>query len=327
MDNQPVSDYEFASIRAAAGLLTRYEAEQILNCSVTNNVPSLKVLLAELGTKHGTTTGVLLLRARDKEGRNAVHYAAIGHCVKILEYLLDHGHFPNQPALRVALFHTTTTGNGENTAHYAIRQHCPPSFFDAIISAGTSAILEIPTADGFSPLHCAAIEDAAELITHMVATYDLDPCHAFTARTDDTNNGNNIDKAHLCVPVEGDTPLHLAARYNSAAAFEALDKLGVNVFTVLNSEGEAAIDVAAKANATAVIAYLDQPPPMAKDVDVDDDAPLSEIESVVETEEDILRMYACERKEDVPNGIWKAWREDQKKWRRKHCQKVWDWDD
>lgn len=107
MDSIPASDHELVSFRSTAGILTEKQQTQIIALSAANEVPCLDALLTELSAQHGTTKGVLLLRARDAVGgRNAVHHAAANHATDALEYLLDAALFPEQPALRLALLRT-----------------------------------------------------------------------------------------------------------------------------------------------------------------------------------------------------------------------------
>jgi ankyrin repeat protein len=256
-----------------------------------------------------TTKGVLLVRARDDEGRNAVHYAAISQSLDTLEYLLDPRLFPDQPALRLALLHTTTV-RGENTALYAIRQRYPPAFLDRLVAAGTPALLTTPAADGLGPLHCAAIADAPELISHLVEKHNLDPYHPFAAPDEQTEDTTNDD---LREPVAGDTPLHLAARHNSAAAFEALhERLGVGLRSVRNSAGESAMDVADAVDAEAVLAYLDRVtswavPSVGHGASEKEEliAVFEELEEYLQAGEDIIVFYGG--RENVPEEVREVW--------------------
>ncbi|KAL2174165.1 uncharacterized protein P884DRAFT_280382 [Thermothelomyces heterothallicus CBS 202.75] len=276
MDDIPVSDYEIQSLRDAKGILSQREIDLILELSVAGQVANLDGMLGDIASQHGTTMGVLLVHARDAENRNAVHYAAMGQSIESLNYLLDSRLFPQQPALRLALLHTRTR-TGENAAIYAIRQRCSVAFLDRIIAAGTPCILDTLTADGLGPVHCAAMEDAREMIIHLVKKHCLDPNQPFTPPAnrllnsddddDDDDDGNsknsNGEQHHTATGagagqlVEGDTPLHLAARRDSAAAFEALHSaLGCNIWTARNAAGQSAIDVACSALASGVLAYL-----------------------------------------------------------------------
>lgn len=184
MDRIPVSDHELSSFRGTAGLLTEEQQSQILTLSAANEVPCLDALLTGAASQHGTTRGALLLRARDADGRNAVHHAAAGHATDALEYLLDPTLFPDQPALRLALLYTPTTA-GENPALYAVLQSCAPPFVDRIIHAATPAI---PTAEGpLGPLHHAAIADVSRLVGDLVERYHLNrhPVFAGDAMAED----------------------------------------------------------------------------------------------------------------------------------------------
>ncbi|KAL2167293.1 hypothetical protein VTG60DRAFT_1452 [Thermothelomyces hinnuleus] len=273
MDDIPVSDYEIQSLRDAKGILSQREIDLILERSVAGQVAILDVMLGDIASQHGTTMGVLLVHARDGENRNAVHYAAMGQSIESLNYLLDSRLFPQQPALRLALLHTRTR-RGENAALYAIRQRCSVAFLDRIIAAGTPCILDTLTADGLGPVHCAVMEDAWEMIIHLVKKHCLDPNQPFTPPAnrllnsddydDDGNSKNNNGEQHHKATgagagqlVKGDTPLHLAARRDSAAAFEALHSApGCNIWTARNAAGQSAIDVACSALASGVLAYL-----------------------------------------------------------------------
>jgi hypothetical protein len=192
MDNTAMPKHELASLRDTAGLLTEEQQTQILTLSAANEVPSLDALLTEIASQHGTTKGALLLRARDADGRNAVHHAAAGHATDALEYLLEPTVFPSQPALRLALLYTPTTA-GENTALYALRQRCAPPFVDRIVHAATPAILATPTPEGrLAPLHGAAIADLSELVRYLGERYSL----------------NHHRASALDATAEGASPLH-----------------------------------------------------------------------------------------------------------------------
>ncbi|AEO69858.1 uncharacterized protein THITE_25922, partial [Thermothielavioides terrestris NRRL 8126] len=223
------------------------DTESILSFAITNNVLELDGILGDIAARHEATKGVLLLRARDSEGRNAVHYAAIGHANDTLEYLLDPELFPGQPHLHLALFYLKNN-NGENTALYAIRQRCPPAFLDRILTLTGRDLLRETNNDGLGPLHCAAAYDAGELLRHLVAHHHLDP----NGRLGTSPRASPLQSS-VFLPEEGDTPLHLAARYNAASAFEALygdlraDSL------VRNRAGDTPFHVAAKVDAKAVL--------------------------------------------------------------------------
>jgi hypothetical protein len=180
MDSIPVSEHELASFFGTAGLLTEEQQTRILALSASNEVPSLDALLTDIASQHGTTKGSLLLRARDADGRNAVHHAAAGHATDALEFLLDPTLFPNQPALRLSLVYTLTAA-GENTALYALRQRCAPPFITRIMYAATPAILDTPTAEGrLGPLYRAAITDLSELVHYLVERYSPNAHRALT---------------------------------------------------------------------------------------------------------------------------------------------------
>ena len=192
-----------------------------------------------------------LLNARDGEERNVFHYASISHNLEVLNFLMSPTLFPGPSSLLSDVLHKKTE-RGENTAVYAIRQRCPPAFLDRIIAAAGPSILDTTTIEGLGPLHCAAIADAPDLIKLLVKKYHLDPTQPFTRapRPD--------DQPYLFPePVVGDTPIHLAARHNSAAAFDILYKrLVVSKDCPRNSAGEAPDEVAVRVNANAVLRYL-----------------------------------------------------------------------
>ncbi|KAL2159377.1 hypothetical protein VTH06DRAFT_2381 [Thermothelomyces fergusii] len=171
MDDLPVSEYEFQSLRGSKGILGQQEIDLILELSAAGKVVELDALLADIARRHGTTMGVLLVHARDGESRNAVHHAARGQSVPSLAYLLDPRLFPGQPALRLALLWTPTRA-GENTALYAIRQRCPPAFVDRIVAAASPRILDAAAADGLGPLHCAVLADMPDMIAHLGVELD-----------------------------------------------------------------------------------------------------------------------------------------------------------
>ncbi|KAK3299800.1 uncharacterized protein B0H64DRAFT_379192 [Chaetomium fimeti] len=108
------------------------------------------------------------------------------------------------------------------------------------------------TAEGLGAVHCAAAADAPELILLLVEKHKLDPTQAITR---DPKDG---DAPYLFPePVLGDTPMHLAARYDNVAAFEALHgTLDLGMAGPLNSEGECPMGVAISVNARAVLKYI-----------------------------------------------------------------------
>jgi ankyrin repeat protein len=182
------------------------------------------------------------------------HYASISHNCEVLDFLMSPALFPGPPSLLPDVLRKKTK-RGENTAVYAIRQRCPPAFLDRIIAAAGPSILETTTIEGLGPLHCAAIADAPDLVKLLVQKYHLDPTEPFTRapRADD-------QPSLFPEPVVGDTPIHLAARHNSAAAFAVLhEELGVSTDWPRNSAGEAPDEVAIKVNAKVVLRYFGLP--------------------------------------------------------------------
>ncbi|KAL2150967.1 hypothetical protein VTH82DRAFT_6065 [Thermothelomyces myriococcoides] len=292
MDDIPVSNNELRSFRSSKGILSQEEIDLILELSAAGRVVGLDVMLSKIANQNGTTMGELLVHARDAENRNAIHYAARGQSIESLEYLLDNRLFPQQPALRLSLLHTSTRA-GENTALYAIRQRCSVPFLEHIIvAAGTPHILDTVATDGLGPVHSAAMVDAPEILLHLVEKYRLDPNQLFkfpatnkaqNKRDDDCdeddhdsntkdNSGTQHNAAPLTdprCPVEGDTPIHLAARCDSPGAFEVLHSaLGCDIWTVRNAAGQSAIEVASAALAYGVLAYLGRKPDISQTMGV-----------------------------------------------------------
>ena len=173
----------------------------------------------------------------------------------ILGYLLNPYLFPDQHSLHMVLF-TYQTDRLETPLLYAITDRTHTLFIDNLITALSPHMLSVQAnIDGLGQLHCAAINDDADMITHLVTGYALD---IDTPVQEAIREGDN--QAQIEAGVQGDTPAHLAARLHKTDAFIALHSLGANCTTLANSAGETALDVVHKANAGEIIAYLEETP-------------------------------------------------------------------
>ncbi|KAH6853179.1 hypothetical protein B0I37DRAFT_440374 [Chaetomium sp. MPI-CAGE-AT-0009] len=240
-----VNQSDVMDLRDKRFIFTLMERARLFGLALGKSAPAVEACLRELATELRTNIGVILFHARDSEGRNAVNYATISHNTEVINYLVS-----QRPTFSPAL--RSKTHRGESTILYAIRQRCPPSIVDRIIRGAGQDILKMPTAEGLGAVHYAAVFDAPELVTFLVQKHKLDPTQAFK-RIEEAG----VPPYLFPEPVDGDTPLHLAARHNSATAFEALHaKLGLEMHWPFNSAGESPIDVAARVNAEEVITYI-----------------------------------------------------------------------
>ncbi|EAQ93817.1 predicted protein [Chaetomium globosum CBS 148.51] len=219
---------------------------------LAGNVTPLKAQIRKLAAGTQICNEMMLFHARDREGRNVFHYAAISQDLKTLTFLLIPAVLSDPRARinikRTALL-TRKTEKGENTALYAILQRCPPEFLDRIVSAAGRSIIETTTTNGLGPVHCAAMADAPDLIIHLVTRHKLDPTEPVTRAP------RPEDPPYLFPrPVVGDTPMHLATRHNCAGAFKALyEELGLAMDSPRNAEGRSPFEIAVRENAKAVL--------------------------------------------------------------------------
>ncbi|KAH6651329.1 hypothetical protein F5144DRAFT_589570 [Chaetomium tenue] len=225
---------------------------QLFRLVLGGNIAPLKAQIHKLAAGPQICNEMMLYHARDREGRNVFHYAAISQDRKILAFLLSPAVLSDPRARikskRIALL-TRETERGENTALYAILQRCPPDFLDRIVSAAGISILMTTTANGLGPVHCAAMADAPDFIIHLVAKYKLDPTEPVTREPRPQDPPCFFPR-----PVPGDTPMHLATRHNCAGAFTALyEELGLAMDSPRNAEGRSPFEIAVRGNAKAVL--------------------------------------------------------------------------